>query len=279
MIHRLPFSNLVIEDSPEVMPSNIESKPYSIQSFNYWAGTQAGDTEGTVFTTIPDRNWGAEEDEDYKGNKEQGENIFLKFVPRGPYADGIYVGVVRTDEMVSTGEDEYAQPVAYQIGVGDCDIKHRPWTDIEVSFDTNVIEQIDTYNIDGDFLTSTSSVFSSSSDSLIITSAMFDTTPALSHQPADLDGGTNLVHPFGKFDVWYVEGYGTMDVSWQRAQTFWDGTIGKIRTFWTVTEDIGEITTTVTEEDDNTIYTSYIPTIDKITSITPASAFEPPIPE
>lgn len=272
MIHRLPFSNLVIEDAPAVMPSNIESKPYSIQSFNYWMELTypLGNSQDytPIFKTIPDRNWGAEEDEDYKGNKKQGEDIFLKFVPRGPYADGIYLGVVKSAAETSPAYNEYTQSVAYQIGVGDCDIKHRPWTDIEVFFNTNIMERVTIYDADGELISDTLTVDSSSSDSLIITSAMFDTTPALSHQPSNLNG----------YGPWYVEGYGYIEADWQAGETFPYSLLGKIRTFWTVTEDIGEITTTVTEVDDNTIYTSYIPTIDKITSITPASAFEPPTP-
>jgi len=272
MIHRLPFSNLVIEDAPAVMPGNIEAKPYSIQSFNYWMELTypPGNSQDytPIFKTIPDRNWGAEEDEDYKANKQQGEDIFLKFVPRGPYADGIYVGVVKSGAQTSPGENEYTQPVAYQIGVGDCDIKHRPWTDIVVAFDTNLMERVTVYDDDGYVISDTLTVDSSSSDSITITSAMFDITPALSHQPANLNGQ----------GPWYVEGYGFIDASWQAGETFPSSDLGKIRTFWTLTEDIGEIETFVTEGDGETTYTSYIPTIDKITSITPASAFEPPTP-
>jgi len=268
MIHRLPFSNLVIEPAPEVMPGNIESKPYSIQSFSYWSG----DTE---YKTQPDRNWGIENDEDYKANKEQGEDIFLKFVPRGPYADGIYVGVVRAGAPVYADTYEYSQPYAYQIGVGDCDIKHRPWTDIEVSFDINLIETTETYTWNGDewdLVSSTSSVFSSSSDSVTITSAMFDITPSISYMPEDLDGG-------GKYAVWYVEGYGEVDVEWQSGEQFYNATLGKIRTFWSKTEDIGELFQYGYEDPEvELILVRYTPEIDKITSITPASAFEPPTP-
>jgi hypothetical protein len=277
MIHRLPFSNLVIEDSPAEMPSNNEARPYSIVSFDYW-------NTGPIFKTFPDRNWGVENDVDYKANKEQGEDIFLKFVPRSEFTGSIYIGVVESGPQVNTYPDapdsydnyNYETPCSYQIGIGDCDIKHRPWKDLEITFEVDLVETIYLYYDYGDgweLQSTTQNVTGGIAQTITTTEAMFDIEPALTVYPASLGG----------IGPQYVEGYGVENLIFNIGETSYEFEVGAEKTFWTLGDDAySNITGTVVrdrEADPETLTVTETRTTNaKITSLSPASAFEPPTP-
>jgi len=283
MIHRLPFSNLVIEDAPAVMPGNNEAKPYSIVSFDYW-------NRGPSFKYFPTRNWRLPSDPPvttYSGNKEQEGglgNVFLKFVPRSEFTGSIYIGVVESGPTVYTYPDapdsydnyNYETPCSYQIGIGDCDIKHRPWKDLEITFEVDLVETIKLYYDYGDgweLQSTTESVTGGIEQTITTTEAMFDIEPALTVYPASLGG----------IGPQYVEGYGVENVIFNIGETSYEFEVGAEKTFWTLGDDAySNITGTVVRDrdaDPETLTVTETRTTNaKISSLSPASAFEPPTP-
>lgn len=283
MIHRLPFSNLVIEPAPEVMPSNNEARPYSIVSFDYW-------NRGPSFKYFPTRNWRLPETPPvttYSGNKEQEGglgNIFLKFVPRSEFTGSIYIGVVESGPQVTTYPDapysydnyNYVTPCSYQIGIGDCDIKHRPWKDLEITFEVDLVETIKLYYDYGDgweLQSTTENVTPGIEQTITTTEAMFDIEPALTVYPARLGG----------IGPQYVEGYGVENLIFNIGETSYEFEVGAKKTFWTLGDDAySNITGTVVRDRDadpeTLTVTETITTNAKISSLSPASAFEPPTP-
>jgi len=277
MIHRLPFSNLVIEDAPAIMPGNNEAKPYSIVSFDYW-------NTGPNFKTFPDRNWGAENDVAYKANKEQGEGIFLKFVPRSEFTGSIYIGVVESgpveyyypDAPESYDNYDYEIPCSYQIGIGDCDIKHRPWKDLDITFNVEVLETVYVYYDYGDgweLDTTTETSLSSVDQTITTTEAMFDIEPALTVSPASLGG----------IGPQYVEGYGVENLIFNIGETSYEFEVGADKTFWTLgdsayTNITGEVRVDLEADPMVKTVTEIRTTNSYISSLSPASAFEPPTP-
>jgi hypothetical protein len=277
MIHRLPFSNLVIEPAPEVMPSNNEARPYSIVSFDYW-------NRGPSFKTFPDRNWGADNDIDYKANKEQGEDIFLKFVPRSEFTGSIYIGVVESGPEVRTYPDapesydnyNYETPCSYQIGIGDCDIKHRPWKDLDITFNVEVVETVYLYYDYGDgweLQSTTENILSTQTETITTTESMFDIEPALTVYPASLGG----------IGPQYVEGYGVENVIFNIGETSYEFEVGAEKTFWTLgdsayTNITGEVRVDLEADPMVKTVTEIRTTNSYISSLSPASAFEPPTP-
>lgn len=283
MKHRLPFSNLVIEDAPELMPSNNEAPPYSIVSFDYW-------NLGPIFKYFPTRNWRLPETPpvtSYSGNKEQEGGlggVFLKFVPRSEFTGSIYIGVVESGPIVITYPNapdnydnyNYEIPCSYQIGIGDCDIKHRPWKDLEITFEVDLVESIYLFYDYGDgweLQSTTKNVTPGIVQTITTTTSMFDIEPTLTVHPSGLGG----------IGPQYVEGYGVKNVIFGIGEFSYEFEVGAEKTFWTLGDDAySNITgTSVRDRDaypETLTVTETRTTNAKISSLSPASAFEPPIP-
>jgi len=288
MIHRLPFSNLVIEDAPAVMPGNNEAPPYSIVAFDYWF--QAIAERVPSFKTFPTRNWRLPSDPPvttYSGNKEQEGglgNVFLKFVPRSEFTGSIYIGVVESgpaeyyypDAPESYDNYDYEIPCSYQIGIGDCDIKHRPWKDLDITFNVEVLETVYVYYDYGDgweLDTTTETSLSSVDQTITTTEAMFDIEPALTVFPASLGG----------IGPQYVEGYGIENLIFNIGETSYEFEVGADKTFWTLgdsayTNITGEVRVDLEADPMVKTVTEIRTTNSYISSLSPASAFEPPTP-
>lgn len=286
MKHRLPFSNLVIENAPAVMPGNNEAPPYSIVSFDYWNHGRYG---GPTFKYFPTRNWRLQTDPPdtaYKANKEQEAGpdtglygVFLKFVPRSEFTGSIYVGVVESGPQTILVDDpqyrEYSTPCSYQIGVGDCDIKHRPWKNLEITFEVEIVEVVTTYygnqQDDWEYIDSVETPWTYGiPQTITITESMFDIEPELTVYPSSLGG----------IGPQYVTGYGEKEVLYSIGES---GdiyqTVGAARTFWTLGGSAYmDKTVSVSFDNDNNIVTVTEIKVSNlyISELNPASAYEPP---
>jgi hypothetical protein len=288
MKHRLPFSNLVIEPSPAVMPSNEEALPYSIVSFDYWNARSGG--YGPIFKTFADRNWRIPSLEtNYKSNKEQESGpdteefgVFLKSVPRGSNESrGIYIGVVQSGlpDLISENSDyyEYTIPCSYQIGIGDCDVKHRPWKDLTINFEGEIVERITTYygnqQDDWEFISQSESPMTYGiPQTITLTEDMFDTEPELTVYPTRLGG----------IGPQYVTGYGEKEVQYAIGES---GdiyqTVGAPKTFWTLGESAyydWNVFVSYDNENNLVTVTEHFFKNLWINELNPASAYEPPTP-
>jgi hypothetical protein len=105
----------------------------------------------STLSTYPDINWRRADlynnDPSYSANKEQESGLFLKIKPirenvfvqsgRG-YLEGVFITrtilATRFDPITDYVEQDWGLTIA----VSDCDIKHRPWEDIEIELEMKV---------------------------------------------------------------------------------------------------------------------------------------------
>lgn len=168
---RLPFGGLI-----DAYGNVGDASPPFFISFVGWS-------DGTTLATYPDINWRRADrfnnDPSYSGNKEQEASLFLKIKPvrenifhESGNADmeGIFITKTILATRFIDGPPSYVeQDWGITVAVSECDIKHRPWEDIEIELEMKTLTDL--------------SVETFYNETLNLDSTNFAITPAYSSNP------------------------------------------------------------------------------------------------